>query len=178
MTSRNRSSLSIRNSSICGRTTRRCRKRWLTCLTTSEEVEFPPEAASHQGDGIGVGGLEVECPERRFRPSEREIAEMLSKTGVCRLKGFNPPPARVSPVDDSHNTRYVNPAVRECGPPIPTAMARQPALLTNPPARLARTPPSTSGNSSTKHCGVAALRDPTWRRTRAAVPRKLAGNLG
>ena len=38
---------------------------------------------------------------------------------------------------------------------------RQTAPLTNPPARSARTPPSTSGNSSAKHCGVAALRDPT-----------------
>ena len=73
-----------------------------------ETVPGDPQVASHQGDGIDVDGLGVKCPERRFRPSEREIAEMLSKTRACRLKGFNPPPARVSPVDDSHNRRYVN----------------------------------------------------------------------
>ena len=73
-----------------------------------ETVPGDPQVASHQGDGIDVDGLGVKCPERRFRPSEREIAEMLSKTRACRLKGFNPPPGRVSPVDDSHNRGYVN----------------------------------------------------------------------
>ena len=73
-----------------------------------ETVPGDPQVASHQGDGIDVDGWGgVKCPERRFRPSEREIAEMLSKTRACRLKGFNPPPARVSPVDDSHNRGYV-----------------------------------------------------------------------
>ena len=48
-----------------------------------ETVPGDPQVASHQGDSIDVDGLEVECPERRFRPSEREIAEMLSETGGC-----------------------------------------------------------------------------------------------
>ena len=82
-----------------------------------ETVPGDPQVASHQGDGIDVDGLGVKCPERRFRPSEREIAEMLSKTKACRLKGFNPRPARVSPVDDSHNRRYVNQFMRGLRPP-------------------------------------------------------------